>query len=177
MTERPLPAPARDRVAAPSVSVLKGIGMATGPVALACSMLSFYTTTVALGFHQVGSSKTVDENAWNGFFGWFAVLLALAASALMAYVALTNSRPAFPAHLLAVVTSAVALVCIVVAAFVTPGSSRHGDEDIAGFTVRATHGRGVGFWITFAAIVVGVGVSVAQYLHARGPRPQPPTQR
>jgi hypothetical protein len=51
--------------------------LAAGLLAFIFSFVSYYTVSVK----GLGSG---DENAWHGFFGWFAMLVALLASGLLA---------------------------------------------------------------------------------------------
>jgi hypothetical protein len=110
-----------------------------------------------IDFYTVGP---FSANAWHGFFGWFAVLLALAGSTLVA-VDVFSSQTAMPmpTRLLGLGIYAVATLCIILALFVYPGSS---------FGVV---GHGAGYWITLILIAAGLVLSFLRFQQTGGELP------
>jgi hypothetical protein len=109
--------------------------LAAGPLAFIFSFFNWYTADyrgVDLG----------GINAWHGFFGWFAVLLLLAGSAVTAlsffapHVKLPVSN-----RLASLALFALAFICLVLALFITP------IDDVSGIGGYDT-GHGFGYWIT-----------------------------
>jgi hypothetical protein len=117
-----------------------------GVLAFIGSLLPYYTV------HHFGS-----ETAWHGFFGWFAVLLALAASALLALRMFgVHVLDASMTRLAVLGGYGVALLCVIISFFVTPGGGCQGVkacEDVVDF------GRGFGFWAILIIIVGGTVLS------------------
>jgi hypothetical protein len=121
--------------------------LAAGLLIFIFSFFSYYTATVSLqGFH--GSAH---ENGWHGFFGWFAVLCALLGSAAVA-AALFAPHVKLPVanRLAALVLYAIATLCVIIAWFVTPGTSGNS------FGAKVDYGRGFGFYADLVLIIVGL---------------------
>jgi hypothetical protein len=135
-------------------------------VAFIFSFLSFYTATVSATFAGRHISQSAHENGWHGFFGWFAVLLALLASALVA-VLIFAPQVKLPAsgRLIVLGAYAVATLFIIIAIFVTPGTSGSNDLPVG---LSVDYGRGVGFWITFIAILAGLVLAFLRYQQTGG---------
>ena len=139
---------------------------AAGLVAFIFSFLSFYTGTVSASFGGQSISRSAHENAWHGFFGWFAVLLALAAAALVAVdVFVPQFKLPVPSRLVALGGFGLALLCVIIAAFVTPGKASSGAIPEG---VNVDYGRGFGFWIVLIAIVAGTALSAMRYQQTGG---------
>ncbi len=112
------------------------------------SLLPFYTYSVSVG----GFEASESFNAWHGFFGWFGVLLALAAAGLL--VASMLGVVAVPSMRLVVLgLFAAAAVCLLLALFVTPGGgvSGPGYDD----------GHGFGYWL---ALLCSLGAAALAFL-------------
>ncbi|MEP6664958.1 MAG: hypothetical protein ABJA81_00805 [Nocardioidaceae bacterium] len=112
------------------------------------SLLPFYTYSFSGG----GFSTSASVSAWHGFFGWFAVLLALGAAgvlvaALVAGIAIPSMR------MLVLGLFGAAAVCLVLALFVMPGGniSGPGYED----------GHGFGYWL---ALLCSLGATALAYM-------------
>jgi hypothetical protein len=121
--------------------------IATGILAFIFSLFSYYTVSYsAAGFGGVSGS----ESAWHGFFGWFAALLALAASAVLAAALFARVRMPFPVRLAVLVAYAVAALCVIIALFVIPGK-----VDAAGID----WGHGIGYWLSLIVILVGTALA------------------
>ena len=114
--------------------------LACGFLALIFSFFGYYTASVG--------PFSVSESAWHGFFGWFAALVALLAAASVAVpIFAPDVKLPFPPRLIAFAGFALALLCIIIAAFVTPG--------VGGGVSGVSFGRGVGFWLSLIVIVAG----------------------
>ena len=89
-----------------------------------------------------------DQSAWNGFFGWFAALVALAAAGLLGAKMLgVQVLDASMTRLACLIAFAVALLCIVLAFFVVPDSGPW-DE-----------GHGFGYWASAIVVIGGLVLS------------------
>lgn len=109
---------------------------------------------------------TASESAWHGFFGWFAMLLALAGSAVVAMELFTpQTKMPWPNRLVGLALYALAVVCMIVAGFVTPG--------VSGNVPGVSFGRGVGFYGSLIFILAGTVLSFirAQQTGTRLPGP------
>lgn len=187
----PLPQPYRRRVAHP----LDWLAAGAAAVAFGCSFLAFYSTTVTLSGPPAGTTsagpvvfrRTQRVNAWHGFFGWFAVVLALVAAALI-ILAIAQAR--LPTRVLALVAAGAAAVFILIAAAVTPSmpiddQGRNALRQARGFGLdfRLTidHERAVGYWLVLAAIVLALLLIMIRLQHNwsrirvdHAPGPPPP---
>jgi hypothetical protein len=146
--------------------------MGTAVLALIFSFFTFYTAklTVRVAQYGVAGSKSVHASAWHGFFGWFAVVLAVVA-ALLVVLAVLAPRPQSPFRLISLAASCLALVSVVIAAFVTPTTSSEsdvrrqvGDQIGLKIDVSVDYGRGVGFWLVLVSIALAAALGVVRYL-------------
>ncbi len=127
-----------------------------GAVALIGSLMPFYTVSVDF----MGVSQSTSANAWHGFFGWFGVLAAVAGSTLV-LLHLLGRDTQVPARTAALIAYGVAVVCVVLALFVTPGGDC--DEFVAmGVDVCEgfDFGHGFGYWLTLLAVLAGLVLSI-----------------
>lgn len=133
--------------------------IAAGVLALLFSFFSYYTASVSVS--GLGSYSG-DENAWHGFFGWFAALLALAGAAVLAaeFLAPQVKLPA-PGRLLTAGLFALATLCVLLALLVVPVQT-HG---VKGVNI----GHGVGYWLSLIVIIAGLVLSILR-LKATGAR-------
>jgi len=124
------------------------------------SFFSYYTVTAKFA----GVSVSAHESAWHGFFGWFAVLLALVAAGLLAATLFvpTLSMP-FPVRLVSLGVWAVALLSVILALVVFPDGPPSG----LGYDT----GRGFGFWADLVLIIAGVALSVVRLKGTGGKLP------
>ena len=126
-----------------------------GLLAFILSFFPFYTVSVdgSLGLGGV----TGSGSAWHGFFGWFAVLVAIAVSALLALTLFgVTVLDASMTRLAVLVGYGVSLLCMLLAFFVTPGGGCQGVkacEDVVDF------GRGFGFWALLIVVIAGLVLS------------------
>jgi hypothetical protein len=137
--------------------------LAAGVLALIFSMLNYYTATVS----AEGQSRSVSVNAWHGFFGWFGVLVALAAAIMLAiHVFAPSTKFPVPARLIVLGGFALSLLCTVIAAFVTPDAKSSSElSALTGVKVSVDYGRGIGFWLCLVVILAG---GVLSFLRLRG---------
>jgi hypothetical protein len=126
-----------------------------GVLAFLLSFFPFYTVSVSGGLGLGGLSGS--GSAWHGFFGWFGVLVALAASVLLALRLLgIHVLDAAMTRLAVLGGYGVSLLCIILAFFVTPGGGCQGIkecEDVVDF------GRGFGFWAIAIIVIAGLVLS------------------
>jgi hypothetical protein len=143
--------------------------LAAGFLALVFSWFSYYTVKVSF----LGLSRSDSEGAWHGFFGWFAALLALAAAALLAiHLFAPSARLPFPLRLTIFGGFALALVFLIIAAFVTPGAASASElSAAAGGRVSVDYGRGVGFYLSLIVILAGGVLSFLRLRETGGSLP------
>ncbi|MEP6599850.1 MAG: hypothetical protein ABJB98_10450 [Actinomycetota bacterium] len=136
--------------------------IAAGFLALVFSFFSYYTATAKV----TGFSFSVHENAWHGFFGWFAALLALASAGLLAATIFAPGqlRLPLPVRLAVLAGFAVATLCVLLAWFVTPGVA-------GGGTAGLDIGRGIGFYLSLIVIIAGLVLSVMRLRSTGGKLP------
>jgi hypothetical protein len=116
--------------------------VAAGVLAFIFSLFSYYTVSVSVA----GIGASTSESAWHGFFGWFAALVALASSAVLAAAVFGRVAMPFPVRLTVLVGYIVAAVCVIIALFVIPGK-----VDAPG----VDYGHGIGYWISLIVIIAG----------------------
>jgi hypothetical protein len=114
-----------------------------GALLFIASLMPFYTYSVA-GF---GGSAS----AWNGFFGWFGVLLGVGgattlAAAVFAHVAIPFLRR------IVLGLFAASGVCLLLALFVIPFSG-YGNGGLS-------WGHSVGYWVALVCTLVGTALAV-----------------
>ncbi len=130
-----------------------------GVIAFFSSFFDWYT----ISFSGYGSG---GESAWNGFFGWFAVLLAIAGSAVVAVSLFApQTKMPIPARLLGLGLYAVALISVILALFIFPESV----PDSPGLDT----GRGFGFWLGLIAIIAGLVLSLMRAQQTNTAMPGP----
>lgn len=122
-----------------------GIGLLT----FIFSFVSYYTVTVS----YAGFSASGSENAWHGFFGWFAMLLALAGSAVVAMELFAPQvKMPWPNRVVGLAAYALATLCVILALFVFPGGNYSGPG--------VDEGHGFGYWASLVLIIAGLVVSL-----------------
>lgn len=117
--------------------------IAAGVLAFIFSLFSYYKYSASGG----GFSVSATVSAWHGFFGWFAAIVALAASVLLAANLFAKVHLPFPLRLSVLAAYAVAAVCVILALFVVPGG------DLSGTGIDKGHG--ISYWISLIIIVGG----------------------
>ncbi|MEO9110971.1 MAG: hypothetical protein ABI368_12200, partial [Jatrophihabitantaceae bacterium] len=134
--------------------------LAAGALAFIFSFISYYTVSVSYG----GYSASASASAWHGFFGWFAMLLALVGSGLVAMVLFAPAvKLPVPARLAGLGCYAVGTLCVILALFVFPG----GDYSGSG----VDEGHGIGYWVSLVVIIAGLVLSLMRFQQGGGQLP------
>jgi hypothetical protein len=142
--------------------------LGAGLLAFIFSFVSFYTLKPKSSFCALGGCGSVSNSAWTGFFGWFAVLLAIIVSALVAMSLFAPQvKMPVPARLVALGCYAVATLSMILALFIVP-KTYHG-VSIPSSSVDAGHG--FGYWITFIVIIAGLVLSLMRFQQSGGQLP------
>jgi hypothetical protein len=132
--------------------------LGAGVLTFIFSFFDYYTASVG--------PYSASESAWHGFFGWFAMLLAVAGSVVVGMELFAPQvKMPWPSRLVALGAYALALVCMIIAGFVTPG--------VSGDTAGVSFGRGIGFYGSLIFILAGLVLSLmrAQQTGTRLPGP------
>jgi hypothetical protein len=124
------------------------------------SFFPYYTVSVS----SSGFSASSSEGAWHGFFGWFAVLVALIAAGLVAAeIFAPQIKLPVPVRLASLIAWAVATLSVILALVVFP-------EDVpSGLGIDT--GRGFGYWADLVLIIAGVVLSVLRLKATGGKLP------
>jgi hypothetical protein len=114
------------------------------------SFFSYYSYSISVNVGPLGGNASGSVSAWHGFFGWFAVVLALIGAVL---IALPMLGVALPAQLVPVTYGlfVAAFVCVLLALFVIPGDT--GGADL--FGMKIDKGHGFGYWISLVVALIG----------------------
>ena len=126
-----------------------------GVVAWLAGFMPFYTASVSAA--GIGASNS--GTAYHGFFGWFAVWVALGGALVLAASLFGQSLPV-PVRQVVVGAFGLALVCLVLALFIFPGGGCPSNSSGLGFSCDT--GRGFGFWLALIAVLAGLGLSVVR---------------
>jgi hypothetical protein len=95
---------------------------------------------------------SASESAWHGFFGWFAMLLAVAGSVVVGMELFApHVKMPWPNRVVGLAAYVLAVVCMIIAGFVTPG--------VSGNIPGVSFGRGVGFYGSLIFILAGTVLS------------------
>jgi hypothetical protein len=133
-----------------------------GLLTLIFSFTSYYTyemkqTCVTVGGAQVcgDGGNGGDWNAFHGYFGWIAMVLALTGSVAVALALLVRpARPSGTIRLIGVIDYALATVSVVIALFLIPDP----------FGIRGFNkGHGYGYWISLILIIAGLVMSLMRW--------------
>jgi hypothetical protein len=123
--------------------------VAAGFVAFLASLMPYYT----ISFGGIGG----DVNAWHGFFGWFGAFCALVGAAVLAAHLFDVTLPV-PVRLVVLALFGLALLCTLLALFVTPGPGC--DEGLlAGVCDAYDEGHGFGYWLALLATIAGTALA------------------
>ncbi|MCW2494426.1 hypothetical protein [Jatrophihabitans sp.] len=132
-----------------SVNSLDWAILGAGVLAFIFSTFSYYTVSAS----YAGYTSSGSESAWNGFFGWFAALLAVIGAAAVALTLFQpNVKLPLPNRVISVLAFGLATICVILALFVYPGNV----PDLKGLD----RGHGFGFWISFIVIIAGLVLSL-----------------
>jgi hypothetical protein len=127
--------------------------VAAGVIAWLAGFMPFYTASVSAGV----ISASTSGSAYHGFFGWFAVWVALAGALVVAAGLFGLSLP-LAVHQVAAVLFGVALVCLILALFIFPGGDCGDAAGLGG--ISCDTGRGFGYWLALLAVLAGGALSV-----------------
>jgi hypothetical protein len=130
-----------------------------GVIAWLAGFMPFYTASASFA----GRSVSAHESAYHGFFGWFAVWVALAAAVLVTLHLLGVALP-LPVPLVQAVLGlfALSLLCLILALFITPGGDAC--SGASAFGVDCNTGRGFGYWLALILVIAGTALA---FLRAR----------
>ncbi|MDX6296546.1 MAG: hypothetical protein QOI51_403 [Nocardioidaceae bacterium] len=113
-----------------------------GERAFRLSLIPGYYTASVPGFSD-------NFNAWHGFFGWFAALLALVGAGLLAARLFANVTLPVPLRLTVLGLFGAAFVFTIIAGLTWAGLDTHG-VDVGKYT-----GHGVIYWLSLIVILAG----------------------
>lgn len=120
--------------------------IALGALLLIASLLPFYSYS----FNGAGLSVSQSYSAWHGFFGWFGVLLGVAAAAVLAAALL--GKMAIPSLRLVVLgLFAASALCLLLALFVIPGGGYSG--------ANFSSGHSFGYWLALLCSLAGTALA------------------
>jgi hypothetical protein len=131
--------------------------LGAGFLAFIFSLFSFYSISAG--------PYTATYSAWHGFFGWFAALLAIGASGVVALELFAPQvKLPFPGRLVALGAYAVATLCIILALFVIPDGG-------AGSYPGVSDGHGFSYWVSLIVIIAGLVLSLMRFQQKGGVLP------
>jgi hypothetical protein len=133
-----------------------------GVLAFFFSLFAFYTVSSNLGSiigvsGISGFNDSDNRSAWHGFFGWFAVVLALTGAALVV-LHLLRARLPVPTRLASLGAFALATVCMLLALLIIPGKLDCNGNSACEKAI--SYGHGFGYWATFIVILLGLVLCV-----------------
>jgi hypothetical protein len=159
--------PARASFDPKSVNQLDWGIMGAGLLAFIFSFVSYYSFS-AKNCGDLCDNYNLTESAWNGFFGWFAMLLAVVGSALVALeLFMPQVKLPFPNRLIGLGCYAVATLCVILALFVVPDYLGGGP----GYDKYVDEGHGFGYWISLIVIIAGLVLSLMRFQQGGGKLP------
>jgi hypothetical protein len=139
-----------------------GVGLLT----LIFSFFSWFTYSEP---HCGSVCVEYTQSAWSGFFGWFAVLLAVLGSAAVGLeLFMPHVKLPVPARLLGLGLYALSALCVILSIFIIP------DLTVLGFTVdsgNADTGHAFGFWVSLILILAGAVLSFMRFQQTGGQLP------
>ena len=136
-----------------------------GLLAFILSFFPYYSASVETTGAPAGfdvnnfGSNSGSWSAWHGFFGWFAVLLALAGAVILILNLLNIALP-MPVRLTVLGLFAVALLSTLIAFLVNPLPGEEGKSDLgAGVSLEYAKGHGIGYWLILLVIIAGLALA------------------
>jgi hypothetical protein len=115
-----------------------------------------------------GGGSSVDQSAWSGFFGWFALLLAIAGSVLVALeLFMPQMKLPVPNRLAALGCYALATVLLILALFVVPDYGGGGP----GYDQAVEEGHGFGYWASLILAIAGTVLALMRLQQTGGKLP------
>ena len=188
------------RAIAAAVSPLDWAALGAALIALVFSFFDFYTYNVNLkelaaethaplaALQRVckdpsqvpaGERASVDRvcngltvSAWHGFFGWFAVILAVIAAVvlLVALFAPQTSMP-IPPRLAAAGLWVLAFICALIALFVIPSAQNGATVPGVSYDKIVDEGHGFSYWVVLIVLLVGAALSLLRFQQTGGALP------
>lgn len=149
-----------------------------GVLAFLFSFISFYDggeVTVNGRTQDIPGAYSESFSAWHGivgggFFGWFAMVFAVAGAVVVALALFRpNVRLKVPNRLAGLALFAAAAVFEIIAIFVTPGYDIGGIP--GGIEVDSSAGHGFGFWASLIVILAGLALSLVRFQSTGGQLP------
>ena len=132
--------------------------LGAGLLAFIFSFMDYYSYSVP-GFSQYSGSW----NAWHGFFGWFAMLLALVGSGAVGMsIFAPHVKLPMANRLLGLGAYAIAALCVLLALFIVPDPYGVGGLD---------KGHSFGYWASLVVIVAGLVLSLMRFQQTGGQLP------
>jgi hypothetical protein len=128
--------------------------IAAGVVAWLAGFMPFYTASVSAG----GFSQSASASAYHGFFGWFALWVALATAVVVALSLFNVVRLPMAVHQIAVAGFGLSLLCLVLALFIFPGGGCPDTGGLGGLSCDTGHG--FGYWLALLVVLAGTVLSV-----------------
>jgi hypothetical protein len=149
-----------------SVNVLDWALIGAGVLTFIFSLFHFYVVKVK-GLGDLPGVGNAAENGWHGFFAVVAILLAIAASALLAGEVIAKLKVPFPVHLTVLAAYTVASLFLLIAFFVHPGSG----QSYSGNGVSIKVGHGFGYWVTLIIALATTGIAYVRFTQLGGKLP------
>jgi hypothetical protein len=141
-----------------------------GVLAFLFSLFPYYTVKVKVtglgGLTGIGGSAS--HNAWTGFFGWFATLLALAAAVVLALNLIAKISLPFPVRLAVLAGFGAALLFTLLALLIVPAGDTSG---VSAFGIKVDKGHGFGYWLSLLSILGGTVLSFMRFQQTGGKLP------
>jgi hypothetical protein len=168
--------PARGGFDPKSVNPLDWAILGIGFLVLIFSFFGFYTASNSGGAGFAAASKSAG--AWHeifggGFFGWIAMVFAVAGTVALAITLFAPQiRMPFPGRLIALAGFAAGLLCELLAVFIHP-KFFHESATILGQHFSADFGHGFSFWISLVLILAGAVLCLMRLQQTGGQLPGP----
>ena len=148
--------------------------LGAGVLAFLLSFVVFYSARTSVSFGGIKQSSSSSASAWHeifggGFFGWIAMVLALAGAVVLALTLfMPQMKLPFPiaARLLVLGLFALAASCELLAIFIHPDFA---SGSTAGFSYSVGHG--FGFWLSLIVILAGAVLSFMRLQQTGGTLP------
>jgi hypothetical protein len=143
-----------------AVNPLDWAAIGAGVLALIFSFFNYYEYSA-----KGDSSVSETTSAWSGFFGWFAVLLAVVAAGFIAgQVFAPQAKLPFSSRLAALGCYALAVILTLLALLVVPDLRGGGP----GYDEAVDEGHSFSYWIILILLIVGVVATYMRYQQTGG---------
>jgi hypothetical protein len=138
--------------------------MGAGVLIFIFSFIDYYSYS-AKNCGSLCDGASVSSSAWSGFFGWFAMLLALVGSAVVALaIFMPQVKLPLPSRLAALGAYGIATLCVILALFVVPGYNGYSGPGI-------DKGHGFGYWVSLILIIAGLVLCFLRFQQTGGTVP------